>query len=311
MNEIKFVDVSNNNQPIEIDIKQDGGPVRWCTPKKPYRFRICPKVSALRIERLRFGTDETGHEWLVHDVAIGGVSAFVPPPTYASDKCDAPHSNTLPGDLFATGAIDSFVSYGSIRGGADVVIDVSYNGPNPEGQPLGLIVECVVEHDLHRVHQQFGDGAVMLHQQLGSEAKTLLQNWEEIARMWKHAHVMLGPASRNVTSLELERAENQARSGDPSSSRSPSRAYSRQSASSSRLRTGRWRTGTSATSRSATAACTSSADRSRARCSRTTLSRVALVQPASKEVRWATRSASQTTSSRSAVAERFRGRRSF
>lgn len=59
-------------------------------------------------------------DWLVNDIKIGGRSQF----SQAGD---------IPGDMFGTTAIDSFVSFETAQLGMDVVIVVTYIGACPKG----------------------------------------------------------------------------------------------------------------------------------------------------------------------------------
>lgn len=59
-------------------------------------------------------------DWLVNDVSIDGRSQFAA-------------AGALPGDMFGSTAIDSFVSWETVPRFAEVTVVVSYVGANPEG----------------------------------------------------------------------------------------------------------------------------------------------------------------------------------
>jgi hypothetical protein len=69
------------------------------------------------------GTAGGSADWIVNDIKIGNVSQFV-------------QSGDVPGDLFATNAIDTFVRFAPAQTAMDVVVVVTYIGLNESGAPF-------------------------------------------------------------------------------------------------------------------------------------------------------------------------------
>ena len=69
------------------------------------------------------GTSGGAADWIVNDVKIGNRSQFV-------------QSGDVPGDLFATNAIDTFVRFDTAQTAMDVVVVVTYIGMNESGCPF-------------------------------------------------------------------------------------------------------------------------------------------------------------------------------
>jgi hypothetical protein len=69
------------------------------------------------------GTAGGSADWIVNDVKIGNVSQFV-------------QSGDVPGDMFATNAIDTFVRFAPAQTAMDVVVVVTYIGLNESGCPF-------------------------------------------------------------------------------------------------------------------------------------------------------------------------------
>jgi hypothetical protein len=69
------------------------------------------------------GTAGGSADWIVNDIKIGNRSQFV-------------QSGDVPGDLFATNAIDTFVRFESAQTAMDVVVVVTYIGLNESGAPF-------------------------------------------------------------------------------------------------------------------------------------------------------------------------------
>ena len=69
------------------------------------------------------GTTGGSADWIVNDIKIAGRSQFI-------------QSGDVPGDLFATNAINSFVRFSAVGGGVDVELIVTYIGKNEEGCPF-------------------------------------------------------------------------------------------------------------------------------------------------------------------------------
>ena len=69
------------------------------------------------------GTAGGSADWIVNDIKIGNVSQFV-------------QSGDVPGDMFATNAIDTFVRFATAQTAMDVVVVVTYIGLNESGCPF-------------------------------------------------------------------------------------------------------------------------------------------------------------------------------
>jgi hypothetical protein len=69
------------------------------------------------------GTAGGSADWIVNDLKIGNVSQFV-------------QSGDVPGDMFATNAIDTFVRFAPAQTAMDVVVVVTYIGLNESGCPF-------------------------------------------------------------------------------------------------------------------------------------------------------------------------------
>ncbi len=69
------------------------------------------------------GTAGGAADWIVNDIKIGNVSQFV-------------QSGDVPGDMFATNAIDTFVRFATAQTAMDVVVVVTYIGLNESGCPF-------------------------------------------------------------------------------------------------------------------------------------------------------------------------------
>ena len=85
-----------------------------------------PQVLVFKIGRFvisNAGTAGGAADWIVNDIKIGNRSQFV-------------QSGDVPGDLFATNAIDTFVRFESAQTAMDVVVVVTYIGLNESGAPF-------------------------------------------------------------------------------------------------------------------------------------------------------------------------------
>jgi hypothetical protein len=90
----------------------------------------------LRIELLEIDCGNDGADWTVHDVRVDSSSVFMRP------------GDPIPGDMFSTSAIDTFVTFVP---GKLLEIDVQYNGAAPAGIPfVGRILGSVVREDHSR-----------------------------------------------------------------------------------------------------------------------------------------------------------------
>jgi hypothetical protein len=69
------------------------------------------------------GTENGAADWVVNDIKIAGRSQFL-------------QSGDVPGDLFATNAVDSFIRFEVAKAATDVEIVVTYIGTNEKGCPF-------------------------------------------------------------------------------------------------------------------------------------------------------------------------------
>lgn len=131
---IRFVD--SEGKLIDIDIRQNGGPLAWVKPGRRTRFTITPKYVALRIDRLSIEGC-----WMLNDVRIGGLSQFE-----FCGSCATPEEDGVPGDMLS----DPFSMPGlkfdnvTVQTAMDVALDVTYCGDDPEGVPFALTAHCTV-----------------------------------------------------------------------------------------------------------------------------------------------------------------------
>jgi len=73
------------------------------------------------------GTPEGSADWVVNDITIGGLSQF-------NQQVD------IPGDIFATNAIDSFMAFRVAPPDTDIVVTVTYIGVNEGGCPFNAVM---------------------------------------------------------------------------------------------------------------------------------------------------------------------------
>jgi hypothetical protein len=85
-----------------------------------------PQQAALNVERILI-PDAIATDFLIHDIRIGGQAQFA-------------QEGALPGDMFATTAVETFVSFETIQIAMDFVIEVEYVGTNPEGEVFNAVV---------------------------------------------------------------------------------------------------------------------------------------------------------------------------
>ena len=117
-------------------------------PGQSARITVRPQVLSFLIQRLFIsrGEDVDGNasDWLVNDIKIGSRSQFA-------------QSGCIPGDMFATNAIDTFVSFEPADRFADIDIVVTYNGKNPEGARFYGAFIGDIEHprDTRRRHREW------------------------------------------------------------------------------------------------------------------------------------------------------------
>lgn len=85
-----------------------------------------PQAHEFKIDRFVIsgaGTPGGAADWMVNDLRIGNISQLT-------------QNGDLPGDLFATEAIDAFVSFGTIQPALDVSVILTYIGPIEAGVPF-------------------------------------------------------------------------------------------------------------------------------------------------------------------------------
>jgi len=95
-------------------------------PTQQAQITARPQRVAFRPERFFIsaaGTSGGAADWVVNDIKIGNRSQFS-------------QSGDVPGDMFATNAIDGFVSFETAQTAMDVVVVVTYIGLNESGVPF-------------------------------------------------------------------------------------------------------------------------------------------------------------------------------
>jgi hypothetical protein len=108
----------------------------WQRAPDPQMHALTSTIALLRneIEALRSDRRATqgAAAWLINDISIGNRSQFA-------------QAGSLPGDMFSSSSIDSFVSFDTCQTAMDVTVSVTYEGDIPAGCPfygsmLGLVV---------------------------------------------------------------------------------------------------------------------------------------------------------------------------
>ena len=85
-----------------------------------------PQVEAYRVDQYKVsnaGTAGGAADWIVNNILIGNRSQFV-------------QSGDVPGDLFATNAVGTFVRFDMAQTAMDIVVVVTYIGLNESGCPF-------------------------------------------------------------------------------------------------------------------------------------------------------------------------------
>ena len=85
-----------------------------------------PQVEAYRVDQYKVsnaGTAGGAADWIVNNILIGNRSQFV-------------QSGDVPGDLFATNAVGTFVRFDTAQTVMDIVVVVTYIGLNESGCPF-------------------------------------------------------------------------------------------------------------------------------------------------------------------------------
>lgn len=132
---VRFVD--QNGEAIAIDVRQDGKEPRRVPRNQRTRIKIRPRPQtlALRIERIAIGNAD---EWRVNDIKIGGLSQF----SDLQHLGDTVDDDGVPADVFGSDAFDNLMAFHTAQTAMDIDFDVTYHGPNPEGQPFACTVQC-------------------------------------------------------------------------------------------------------------------------------------------------------------------------
>lgn len=130
---VRFVD--QNGEAIAINVRQDGEEPRRVPRNQRTRFKIRPQTSALRIERIAIGNAD---EWRVNDIKIGGFSQF----SDLTQQGDTVDEDGIPADVLASDAFSDLLAFHTAQTAMDIDFDVTYHGPNPEGQPFACTVQC-------------------------------------------------------------------------------------------------------------------------------------------------------------------------
>ena len=90
-------------------------------PGTTVQVTVRPQVVTFHTKRMIIGGVPA--DWIVNDVRIGNRSQFC-------------QSGDVPGDLFGTASIDSFVMFETAQLSINVVVVATYIGTNPEGSPF-------------------------------------------------------------------------------------------------------------------------------------------------------------------------------
>lgn len=119
---------------------------------------IVARVPNIPFKMIRLEVDDDGTaggaaDWIVNDLRVNGRTQFRQP-------------GAIPGDMFSTRAIDSFITYETCDAGCTIEIDVSYIGLNEQGARFvarleGTVVRddySVAPPDLHVVVETIGHG---------------------------------------------------------------------------------------------------------------------------------------------------------
>lgn len=140
---MKFID--QNGQLVDVAIVVDGGPITWIKPGRRTRIQVRSKCVALRIDQLELAKPS---EWQVNDIRVHGKSQF----GYAQhvDPAYAPAARAeddgVPGEVFSPGAVASAVRFDTLQTAMTLTFDVTYVGPNPEGQPFAFTARCAAAY---------------------------------------------------------------------------------------------------------------------------------------------------------------------
>ena len=111
------------------------------TPLIKTTLTVRAQNAPFQLERIEIQDGETpggSADWLVDDLRVNGRSQFAQP-------------GSIPGDMFSTSAIDSFVQIEECDAGNAIELDVIYIGLNESGEPFAARLEGTVTRDDYRV----------------------------------------------------------------------------------------------------------------------------------------------------------------
>lgn len=121
---------------VRLDVRQDGKRPGLVPPGRRVRFKIRAHALAYRVELVALGDCE---HWHVYDVRVGNRSQF-------TNAGDSPDEDGIPGAVFSPGASSSYLSFETVQTGMDLVLDVAYCGPAPDGAPLDCSLRCTAAY---------------------------------------------------------------------------------------------------------------------------------------------------------------------
>jgi hypothetical protein len=111
--------------------------VQAVLPDQSVQITVRPQAGAFRPKRFFIssaGTPGGSADWIVEDLRIGNRSQFA-------------QAGNLPGDMFASGAIDAYVSFETCQTAMDITVVVRYVGTSPEGAIFyGALVGTAVDY---------------------------------------------------------------------------------------------------------------------------------------------------------------------
>ena len=121
-----------------------------------------------RLEIENSGTAGGCADWFVEDLRINGKTQFAQP-------------GPIPGDLFATTALDSFVKLETCTAGNAIEIDMHYIGPNPQGAIFTAHFEGTVLRDDYTIAPPDLQATIETTGQGPAEAVVGRCNWRALA----------------------------------------------------------------------------------------------------------------------------------
>lgn len=128
--------VDQHGRVVPLDVRQDGRPPGLVHPGRRTRFKIRAETLAYRVEQVVLGDCE---HWHVHDVRVGSQSQLVS----VGDSLD---EDGFPGAVLSSDAVGSFLSLETVQTAMDLVLEVSYRGPAPDGAPLDCSLRCTAAY---------------------------------------------------------------------------------------------------------------------------------------------------------------------